>query len=253
MTENRQAVADAPLQIGRMRNAMSVFRYLARSAAYSNEAIRSLLEGGRTTSENTAAYWDRLMSQTRFSTYLGGTIGVNSSNALTAILIKYRAPPEPSVLDVGCCGGTLVTSLSSFSRYFGTDVSAHAIGVARSDPELAPYIAAGRVAFEAADLRSFEPEGVWDVIVFNEVLYYLRTEQAVAQVDRFAKHLAPGGVLCISMKDDPKSKVIFSKLFLRYKWIDGLLYQRKTAGPSYHIAINREGPGFLLGVLRPLR
>jgi 2-polyprenyl-3-methyl-5-hydroxy-6-metoxy-1,4-benzoquinol methylase len=230
---------------------MSVGRYWARSAAFSIPALRSVLEKDQVTSEMAAAHWDAVMSQTKFSTYLGRTISVDASNAMTAMLIKYHAVPEPSVLDIGCCGGTLLSSLSSFSRYLGTDISAHAIGVARSDPELTRHIASGQAAFEVADLRSFEPEGVWNVIVLNEVLYYLRTEQAVAETDRFAKRLAPGGILCITMKDDAKSTVIFRQLAERYNWIDGMLWQRKATGLSFGIRVNRERPAHLLGILGP--
>jgi 2-polyprenyl-3-methyl-5-hydroxy-6-metoxy-1,4-benzoquinol methylase len=250
MTENRQALADVPLQTkGRLWNAQSIGRYWARKVAFGIPALRSVLEKGQVTSEKAAAHLDAMMSQTHFSTYLGGTISVDASNAMTATLIKYHAAPEPSVLDIGCCGGTLLSSLSSFSRYLGTDISAHAIGVARSDPELTGHIASGRAAFEVGDLRSFEPEGVWNVIVLNEVLYYLGTEQAVAETGRFAKHLAPGGILCVTMIDDAKSAVIFRKLTERYNWIDGMLWQRKATGLSFGIRVNRERPAHLLGIL----
>ncbi len=251
MTENRQRLADNYLPTkGRKANMVAAARHFARSVAYGVPMIRRIMEKNTLEPMRAAAHWDRLLSQTNFSTYLGGTIGVDASNLLAATLIKYHAPPSPSVLDVGCAGGTLVSVLPPFSRYLGMDVSAHAIGVARADPELAPLIAGGSVFFEAVDVREYRSEQTWDVMVFNEVLYYLRTDQAIAEVERYAKFLNPAGILCVSMKNDPKSHVIFRSLATRYLWLDGMLWQRKPTKPGYAITIDRESPGCLLGVFR---
>ena len=172
MGENRQALADAPL---RTRNALirskAIVRHWARAALFSLPAARRIIEREPNTPDDAKTHWDTIMSQTHFSTYLGGTITVNSSNAMTATLIKYHASENPAVLDVGCCGGTLALALSSFSTYLGTDVSLHAISVAKTDSALSSYVDSGRVRFQVTDLRAFLPENdAWNVIVFNEVL-----------------------------------------------------------------------------------
>jgi 2-polyprenyl-3-methyl-5-hydroxy-6-metoxy-1,4-benzoquinol methylase len=249
VTENRQRLADSPL---RNRTASSDFvvtmRHFARSLAYRIPVVRRTIEKATEEPKQAARRWDRLLSETHFSTYLGGTINVDASNLMTAMLIKYHCRQSPALLDVGCAGGTLVAALSSFSRYVGTDVSAHAIATARADPDLGSLIATGRVSFEVSDLREYRPAGAFDAIVFNEVLYYLHSEAAIAEVERYAKSLGPNGVFCVSLKDDPKSHAILSSLLKRFAWIDGMLYQRKANDPGYRIRLNRERPGFLVGV-----
>ena len=103
----------------------------------------------------------------------------------------------------------------------------------------------------AADLRKYKPDRPWDVIIFNEVLYYLRSEDAAAEFARYAKHLTPDGIGCVSMKDDAKSHAIMGLLTKRYQWRGGMLWQPKAMGPAYSIDINREYPAFLLGVFAP--
>jgi SAM-dependent methyltransferase len=242
MTE-LQAIADR-WQAHRswMRRPSAISRYIARKLAFSYP-LRRLIERAPPSPEDLQRRWDGLMSQTVFATYLGQTITVDSSNAMTATLIKYHAAPIPSVLDVGCAGGTLATQLSGFSRYLGTDVSRHAIEYGRK-------ASLANVGLQAIDLRVFETDQRWDVIVFNEVLYYLPTEEAVRQVDRYAAFLSPGGIICASMKDDPKSSVIFHLLKTHYRWIDGMVWQRKPLNAGYSIQIDRECPGYLLGVFK---
>jgi trans-aconitate methyltransferase len=214
---------------------------------YGIPMIRRMMEKEPLDAAHEKNRWDHLLSQTHFSTYLGGTIEVEARNLLTAVLIKYYAMPSPSILDMGCAGGTLASALPSFSRYVGVDVSEHAVATARRDPDLARLVESDRVAFEQADLRQYCPDQTWNVIVFNEVLYYLRTEQAIIEVERYAKFLSPDGIFCITMKDDPKSHAIFRSLARQYAWLDGILSQRKAKRPGYRIRLSRERPAFLHG------
>jgi SAM-dependent methyltransferase len=252
MVENRQALADVPLRNrDLLRHPKAICRYWVRVALFSFPPLRRWIEREPASPKDVKKYWDTLTSQTNFATYLGGTINVDSCNAMTAMLIKYHAPENPAVLDVGCCGGTLALALRSFSAYLGTDVSSHAITVAKSESAFSSDIESGRISFQVADLREFHPANeAWDVIVFNEVLYYLKSDYAAEQVTRYARALKPGGIICISMKDDAKSHVIFRLLAKRFKWEDGMLWQRKATSPEYSISINRERPATLLGVLR---
>ena len=120
-------------------------RYRARQLAFALPFVRKALEREQLNPDHAAQHWDKLLSETHFRSYLGDTITVNACNAMTAILIKFHAPKEPSVLDIGCAGGALLPMLMSYSQYLGIDVSAHAIEVARSIPKmLLTYNPAGR-------------------------------------------------------------------------------------------------------------
>jgi SAM-dependent methyltransferase len=175
MVKNRQSLADVPLRTkDRLRHPKAVLRYWVRSTVFALPALRKIIEREPASPGELGEHmdiWDRILTQTPAATYLGGTINVDSGNAMAAMLIKYYAPDNPNVLDVGCCGGTLALALSSFSAYLGTDVSAHAVSVAKSERALSSNIESGRVSFQVVDLREFRPaDKAWDAIVFSEVL-----------------------------------------------------------------------------------
>lgn len=249
---NRQSLADIAL---RTRTPPSQafkrwLRYKARQVIYSVAALRRLVEREKMAPEENRAHWDDLMSGSQFSTYLGGTIDVDGSNAMTSLLLKFHAIDRPAILDIGCSAGTLVSAVHSFARYFGTDVSSVAISAAK---QIAAEIFPDRsseIGFEAADLRLFQPPSAFDVIVFNEVLYYLNCDQAVDEVRRYAKSLNTNGLIIVSMKDDGKSRAIFKLLAGHFEWVDGILWQRKSTTYDFAIRPNRERPAFMVGALR---
>src|SRR5690606_5298794 len=106
------------------------------------------------------------------------------------------------------------------------------------------------IEFIAADLRDFPLDGrQWDVVVFNEVLYYLPVQEALEQVGRYARTLGPNGILCVSMKDDGKCRAILRQIEKRYAWKTGALHQIKCERPDFQIRINRERPAHLIAVL----
>ncbi|MEO6301103.1 MAG: class I SAM-dependent methyltransferase, partial [Paracoccaceae bacterium] len=187
--------------------------YWLRIPFFAIPSLRHMLEREPISPSENRVRWDDLLSNSRFETYLGNTIRVDATNAMTAIQIKYHSNENPAVLDVGCSGGTLPLSLYSFDKYMGTDVSAHATEVAKAEYPHRQDLESGRVRYQPNDLRTFDlGDETWDVIVFNEVLYYLKCEQAAEQVQRYAKNLKPGGIVCISMNDDGKSMAIFAEI-----------------------------------------
>ncbi|MFA9272389.1 MAG: trans-aconitate 2-methyltransferase [Baekduiaceae bacterium] len=96
-----------------------------------------------------------------------------------------------AILDVGCAQGILQCDLH-YGTYTGIDLSDDAI--ARAQPR-----ADAHTTFDVADAATYTPARPYDVIVFNECLYYLRDPVGVAQ--RYLEHLTPGGVIVISMFD----------------------------------------------------
>ena len=90
----------------------------------------------------------------------------------------------------------------------------------------------------------------YDLIVFNEILYYLEIEEALEQVQRYTKYLTPDGMLIVSLKKDPKAEEILKRLLKKYTWVHGLLYQEKLHTAKHQIIINQERPAFLVGLLK---
>lgn len=252
MEKSRQKIADEGAAGKNLwYRTKSIIRHWVRVIVFAVTPIRELIEQESASPSENKIKWDKLLSNSRFETYLGKTIRVDVTNAMTAALIKYHCIASPTVLDVGCTGGTLPPALFSFKRYLGADVSAHAIDVAEADTFLATDLESGRVSFKVSDLRSFDPNGYsWDVIVFNEVLYYLKCRQALEQVQRYAESLKPNGIICIAMKNDGKSQAIFSMILRKFDWVDGMLFQQKATKPKYSIDLSRERSAILLGVIR---
>jgi 2-polyprenyl-3-methyl-5-hydroxy-6-metoxy-1,4-benzoquinol methylase len=121
-----------------------------------------------------------------------------------------------SVLDVGCGEGNLSHWLfeSGKRRYVGVDVSRIAILEARAR-------SSNEARFEAADAATFDPGEQFDIIVLNEVLYYMPEPEAV--LDRYASFLAPGGVLIISMYRVPESLCAWRRCAPQLEILDSVL------------------------------
>ena len=221
----------------------ALVRHYARLAAFSLPIVRRLIERPTSAPPDLRVVFDHAWPNTTQSTDLGDTITMDQTAATVANLIRYRLPEYPKVLDVGCAGGTLAGELPPSVHYLGIDASENAIGAARS------LWGGDDILFEARDIREFDPVGDWDAIVFSEVLSYLATHEAIAEVRRYAKALSPVGIVAISMMNDGKSRAIWRGLRQEFLWIDGILWQQKEPWPSYRISVSRGHPGYLVGVL----
>lgn len=124
--------------------------------------------------------------------------------------------PAVSVLDVGCGEGILRDKLCThaLTRYVGIDLSAEAI-----------HRAAGRQdeksQFVETDACTFHPDGSFDVIVFNECLYYF--EDPVGLMQQYEAYLAWDGIFVISMTVIDRSRRIWKMLAGKYLILDEVM------------------------------
>lgn len=120
--------------------------------------------------------------------------------------------PGGSILEIGCGDGILHERLdrSHFGRFVGIDISAEAVGRARAGQDVTS-------TFVVADARDYDPDGLFDLIIFNEVLEYFPDPFAV--VRRYDPYLERGGVHIVSMfvgHDSVRSRKIWRMLDRRY-------------------------------------
>ncbi len=98
---------------------------------------------------------------------------------------------SPRILEVGCGKAVMLRHMppGSFRSFTGIDISKVAIAASQ-------LFETERVRFLLADMHSFTPGEQYDVIAFNESLYYARDPAAVFA--RYLPFLRDGGCLIVS-------------------------------------------------------
>jgi 2-polyprenyl-3-methyl-5-hydroxy-6-metoxy-1,4-benzoquinol methylase len=123
------------------------------------------------------------------------------------VILNYARVLEPqSILDVGCGHGVLIPLLNKlpYQSYLGVDLSAEAIRMATQQ------YADARTTFAVADAESFQCDRSFDLIIFNECLYYLKDPRGLLLA--YKQWLRPGGHFLVSMYISPANQEIWHKL-----------------------------------------
>lgn len=234
------------------------FRYRLRSLIYLTPLQGLLAKLGKVLGHKPghedSGWWDNAL-QAEKASYLGAETSIGLRDAIIGQLLSRHQITPRTILDMGCGGGTLCQSLAQFmpDTYIGVDISRYAIernANAFSNEANGLEIA---ISFVESSLQTYvPPEGaVFDVIAFNEVLYYLDVQEACRQVKRYGRHLDQQGVFAITMKDDPKSHAIFRGLTREFDWVGGTLFQECAGKPGFRIEINEKSPAYVVGLYRP--
>jgi len=110
-----------------------------------------------------------------------------------------------ALLDVGCGHGQLLRFLhpSCFESYLGIDFSQKAIERARSS-------LSANTRFLVADMEKWEGLGQFDLIIFNEVLYYAL--EPIRTLVRYQPFLRENGLFIVSMCKQENHYRILRKL-----------------------------------------
>jgi 2-polyprenyl-3-methyl-5-hydroxy-6-metoxy-1,4-benzoquinol methylase len=110
-----------------------------------------------------------------------------------SVIVEYVQDfkPDAAVLDVGCGEGVLFRRYRSrgYSRYVGIDIAETALAQLRPEQD-------ARTTFVCADAETYVPSERFDVVVFNETLYYFRDPLGTAA--RYTRALSPDGIVIVS-------------------------------------------------------
>ena len=113
---------------------------------------------------------------------------------------QFLAPD--SILDVGCGAGVLAAKLKvlPYKSYLGVDISAEAIAQAQSQRD-------DRTAFAVCDADDFHTDRAFDVIVFNQCLYYL--PDPAGTLAHYARFLSARGRFIVSQADSARTRAVW--------------------------------------------
>ncbi len=109
-----------------------------------------------------------------------------------AVIVGYirRMKPNATVLDVGTSNGVLAEELKHDVRHFrGIEFDGTSVQNAKNR-----NIAVAE--FFEADANTYATNDKFDVIVFNETMYYMN--DPIQLLSRYASYLEPGGMLIVS-------------------------------------------------------
>jgi 2-polyprenyl-3-methyl-5-hydroxy-6-metoxy-1,4-benzoquinol methylase len=142
-------------------------------------------EKGHWEDEYESGLWNRLHGSQEFARY-----------TLVSGYIQ-RSRRQVSLLDIGCGEGVILKhlNLDLVGEYTGIDIAQTALD------KIAPK--RGQDRYICSSLENYLPDAKWDVVLFNEVLYY--TSDPVAQLKKFESSLKKNGCYVISMyrKNNP--------------------------------------------------
>ena len=133
-----------------------------------------------------------------------------------AVITAYIAylKPQGAVLDVGCGEGILFSRYQpyGYARYVGLDISE--VAIAKLMPKQNAH-----TTFLQADAETYQPQELFDVIVFNEAQYYFH--DPLSAFGRYAQALNPGGVMILSTYTaSRRAMVILRQLKTHYRLVD---------------------------------
>ena len=137
-----------------------------------------------------------------------------------------------AILDVCCGEGILQQALGAgnYERYLGLDISDEAIRRAHMRQD-------AKTVFLREDATSFAPAGRFQVIVFNECLYYFDDPRGLMK--HYQTFLGDEGVFVVSMYVEKQTRRIWKMLGSAYTVEDEVQ------------VINGSGVSWVVKVLRP--
>lgn len=136
--------------------------------------------------------WNRQYKSGRWDKLKGDIEAVRYQKIID--YISEFAPKNPRILDLGCGEGILYDRMdeSIFSYFLGMDFSSVSIMKANN-------LKLHKAEFICADIHDFQPKQTFDVIVFNEVFYYIHESEKQTILKRMMDSLNTNGIIITSI------------------------------------------------------
>jgi trans-aconitate 2-methyltransferase len=182
-------------------------------------------------------------------TYL--RFGTERARPFFDLVSRVQAEAPGFVADLGCGPGNLTAALAArwpAARVLGVDSSPEMIEAAQAETgwmqaaqaEAGDRTEAGRLTFQLADLRTWQPDQPIDVITCNAVLQWIPGHQEL--LTSWVRWLAPGGWLAFQLPGnfDQPSHTILRELASAPRWrplIDGAQLNRQAGEPVDYLAL----------------
>lgn len=119
------------------------------------------------------------------------------------------------ILDVGCGTGALAAAISPerYSHYHGIDLSTAGIDYAKQRG--LPH-----ATFELVDIHQFQNSQQYDLIVFEETLYYVNPLKRRTLLLTYASMLATGGTIIVTLADPKRFESLMNMVKHDYEVIE---------------------------------
>lgn len=143
--------------------------------------------------------WDNQYSSGHWE-YLSGLNELGRYSLISGYSNYYFNNNDAKILDVGCGTGVLQQYLrrSGYQKYLGVDISSEAINEANQFTD-------DKTEFLSCNVEDYIAEDKFDIIVFNECLYYFDSPLEILK--KYNQYLTPNGKCIISMYGDDDAVV----------------------------------------------
>lgn len=103
----------------------------------------------------------------------------------------YSVNTNPSILEIGCGEAVMFQKMKDKAITYFTGVDISDVAIERAKP-----LEQDNIRFEVGDMETYEPKKSYDLIIFNESLYYSKRPELILK--KIVKHLAPNGYIIIT-------------------------------------------------------
>lgn len=155
----------------------------------------------------TESTWDNQFAKGKWD-YLGKVAIERARNSVISGVFALAFAPKGRILDVGCGEGVLSDYLNEDQKklYLGVDLSHEAIRIAKKKR--------GTLNFLQADAKLYVPPPgqQYDVIIFNEMIYYM-DHLAILKQYSSSRYLSKDGIIVVCVWYTNKVDFLRSSIF----------------------------------------